>query len=158
MSGREIGADAARELLDGTSPGPWCVWESNARVFSGTPKKNNPGTISCVETVAEVDNWRHSKHDPDPSEGECGCERHSCEECYPTVHADAKLIAAAPDLAATVIAQAAEVERLTGVIGDAAASLDGEHMVTCARWVSVHAQCDCVIGRVRAALAKAVQS
>ncbi len=61
------------------------------------------------------------------------------------------------ELARAVVAQADANDRLLAVIGDAAASLDGEHMVTCARWVSVRALCDCIVGRVRATLAKAVQ-
>ena len=63
----------------------------------------------------------------------------------------------AEECARTVIAQSTENDRLTGVIADAAASLDGVHLVACARWVSVHAPCDCIVGRVRATLAKAVQ-
>lgn len=93
---------------------------------------------------------------------------------------DGPMVALAERALRTVVAQSAEIavwrdlpdvsqamhaldiareknDRLTGAIGDAAASLDGEHMVTCARWVNVHAPCDCIVGRVRATLAKAVQ-
>ena len=50
----------------------------------------------------------------------------------------------------------AEVERFRAAINDATTSLDGEHLATCMRTASRYAHCDCIIGRVRYALTKAV--
>lgn len=102
MSARWVSADEAQELLGGTTPGPWAVWEGHVSVFSGV-SENTRGALAG-EQVCEVTPFRESSHDPDPDESDCGCEDEGCEACFPTMVADARLIAAAPDLARTVIA------------------------------------------------------
>lgn len=84
MSGRVLSADEARGLLEGTTPAPWV----NKLGPHAIPIVCGP-TYDVAFTFYEDAGAGNDKAD-----------------------ADAALLAAAPDLAATVIAQAAEVERM----------------------------------------------
>jgi hypothetical protein len=103
-------AEEARNLREAATPGPWVLWEGHPSVFAGDITENIPFTIKGGQPVCEVDNDRRSAFDPDPQQPDddrdeedvCGCEEYSCRLCYPRVFADARLVAAAPDLAATV--------------------------------------------------------
>lgn len=79
--------DQARELLDGVTPGPW----KKRRDRDGTP-------IAVVVSAGPTD--RHHIMTAEPA---CSEER---------AQADTGLIAAAPDLAQTVIEQAEKIKRL----------------------------------------------
>ena len=93
-----ITAEEAKKLLDGTTPGPW-------RARKG---RNALGEVRIVES---------SRVDIDVA---CVIDVRA-----PQDGADSRLIAAAPDLAATVIAQAAEVEQLTRELTEARATITG---------------------------------
>lgn len=79
---RTVTADEARVLLEGTTPGPWHAGGAYVRVSDEEP------------LIARV------LDDDGSDQGKAQAPR------------NARLIAAAPDLAATVIAQAEEIERL----------------------------------------------
>ena len=131
MSPRTITAAEAQALLDGTTPGPW-----RAEPF---------GVVASV---------------PDDIGNQVACAFGRVAAAHIEVgalrDANAALLAAAPDLARTIIAHVAEIERLRAIIDDAGATLDSEHLATCVRAATRYAHCDCVIGRVRFALTKAV--
>ena len=89
-----VSADAARELLEGSTPGPWCAGRSSS------------GSL-CIAQMA------------DPGE--------DVAVALDAIFADAALMAAAPDLARTVVALHAEVEQLRAIIeGRTTPPTDGE--------------------------------
>jgi hypothetical protein len=121
VSGRILTAEEAQALLGGTTPGPWVLWEGHTKVFAGAITENTTGTLAGGQEVCEVEQDRLNDHDPEIIDGsdpdddpadipECGgCGDYSCELCYPAVFADARLVAAAPDLAATVASEPARI-------------------------------------------------
>jgi hypothetical protein len=104
--------EKAQSLLDGATPGPWCVADETI-IWT---QINDPleTTYDIGYPVAETRTIRLSIGHKRWPEGQ--------------PEANARLIAAAPDLARTVIAQAAEITRLQARLAAAeklAASLEG---------------------------------
>lgn len=103
MTPRIITADVARELLHGATEGPWEVgvassWQGSVRVETEMYVRRPGDNVALAAQVI------------DPRTEEIS-------------ESTARLLAAAPDLAHTVVAQAAEIERLTRALHDAAYSL-----------------------------------
>lgn len=86
MTPRIITADEAAALLRDTTPAPW--------MRDGLYVRNNPHEVALARALDD--------------------EGHACGETH--APNNARLIAAAPDLAATVVAQSAEIERLRAII------------------------------------------
>jgi len=96
VSPRIITADVARELLHGATEGPWEVgvassWQGSVRVESEMYVRRPGDNVALAAQVI------------DPRTEEIS-------------ESNARLLAAAPDLAHTVVAQAAEIERLRAII------------------------------------------
>lgn len=90
MEKRIITAAEAKELLEGTTPGPWRTRDGHTYEVGPTVIIESAPVDIDVAIVIETGNPVDTK--------------------------DARLCAAAPDLAATVVSQAAEIERLRAVI------------------------------------------
>ena len=115
MTPRIITVDEAREMLDAATPGPW----NDERIGAD----GDGSACSHEHQLCNADGIAVAiiTHDGAPS-----------------ARANDRLLAAAPDLAATVIAQAADIERLRSIIdGRTTAPSDAEitaHGTAAGRW------------------------
>jgi hypothetical protein len=114
METREITAEEATKLLDGTTPGPWRTRQGHTYEVGPTVIVESAPVDIDVALVIETGN--------------------------PVDANDARLIAAAPELARTVITQSAEVERLRAVVaGDPTRRMIRTEDVARALWPFVYA-------------------
>ena len=97
MTTRIITADEAKSMLASATPGPW--------MRDGLYVRNDPHDVALARALDDEGN--------------------GCGESFAPHNAN--LLAAAPDLAATVVAQAAEIERLTRELTAARAALRNEN-------------------------------
>ena len=108
MTPRIITADVARELLHGATEGPWEVgvassWQGSVRVETEMYVRRPGDNVALAAQVI------------DPRTEEIS-------------ESNARLLATAPDLAHTVVAQAAEIERLRAIVNGRTASPTGEEI------------------------------
>ena len=103
MSGRIITADEAASLLGAATRGPWRVWSDEGPIVLPTGQRAGGWTCSICrgEPISDSDH---------------ACVGYSVAKDEAQADADGRLLAAAPDLAATVIAQATEIERLRAIV------------------------------------------
>lgn len=94
--------DQWEQLLEGTTPGPWKWDDDRVPTLHG-----RGGTSDTYEYEVEVLEADHN--------GECGC-RSACDLELNVSNFDKELIAAAPDLARTVIEQSAQIKRLQAAL------------------------------------------
>ena len=103
MTPRIITAAKAQALLDGATPGPWRVWSDEGPIVLPTGQRVGGWTCS----ICRGDYASDSDH---------ACVGYSVAKDEARADADARLLAAAPDLAHTVVAQAAEHASLRAII------------------------------------------
>ena len=102
MSDDLISAEQAQALLDGTTPGPWEVFfDDSGGQWTGWPLSIEAPKITDKTVVRTGGQW--------PYEWDAKMSQHEAGQ-------NARVIAAAPDLARTVIAQAAEITRLRAMV------------------------------------------
>lgn len=108
-----ITAEQARELLDGTTPGPW-YWEETHpnNACANVMAKSEGGWSIDIATLYGGTDDVPAPTMPDERWGD-----------HPIRRADAALCAAAPDLARAVIAQADELARLHADLAKAVKAL-----------------------------------